>query len=1006
MSKYILLFVSVVALNAQGHFTVYPQNDLVVSEFGISAQISIRMDSLPSAEVQLPLTLSDDTEAILSANLLTFSVANWQIVQVIKVTGIPDQISDGDQVFQLNLGVVSSEDPNYNAMDLPDLNIININTDPPGIALKPASGLRVLESGSIDSLAIVLLSAPSKSVTIGLSVDSPTEVSLSPSSVTFIPGNWNVPQWVEVTGIDDNVNDGDKAFTVITAPAQSDDLDYHDINAIDVSGLNLDNDGFGFIIYPLDNLTVSEDAQYKDFFILANSRPAAHVIIPLVSSMPSEGELDQNFVVINEVNYINPQQVRVTGINDDMVDGNRTFAIITEPSISKDISYNNIDITDLVFTNLDNDSARVLVVAKDTLYTNEHGGNDSLTVHISSKPFHEVKVPLAVADATEGSLTSDTLVITADNWNQPQQITVSGVEDNTADGDQSYSLKLGPIVSNDSHYDGLSLADITVTNLEPDTLGPAFTTPLISPASPSFNELVQVSVDVTDAKSTVSAVQLQFLRGDESAFTTMDMTQTEGNTFTGTIPQSYVTWMGLSYIVEARDNLDNVSRSDTLSVPVRFGEGYLSTAIKGSALSQGMPRDSWRMISIPAQLDNGSVVHNLGDEFGDSKDTRWLIWQRRGSAWLEANTLVAGESYWLVQNIASSVPFDVGAGTTVDAQGYELTLYSGWNLIGSPYPYVIDLALDQTQFYGPITYGINVEGWTGVVNQLQPWGGYAVYNRGNALRTVVLNPLKDGAMAKTDGAVAAEPGWRLKLGVEGETYGDGFNYIGQHPAATEDLDHYDNPEPVSPGKYIRLYMPADNERGKVKLSADMRSMDSEQEIWEVMVDNRGETGPITLSWQLTGDLPEGQEIAVVDVDARRAYSLSDSGMSVNEQWDWGIPYPMKVLYGSADWIRSAVHDMLSSLPETFALHQAYPNPFNPVATIRFDVPQAASVDIRVYNLIGQHVATLTSQLYNAGYHQVQWRGINNLGRPVGTGMYIYQMRSRGFVKSEKMILMK
>jgi flagellar hook assembly protein FlgD len=52
------------------------------------------------------------------------------------------------------------------------------------------------------------------------------------------------------------------------------------------------------------------------------------------------------------------------------------------------------------------------------------------------------------------------------------------------------------------------------------------------------------------------------------------------------------------------------------------------------------------------------------------------------------------------------------------------------------------------------------------------------------------------------------------------------------------------------------------------------------------------------------------------------------------------------------------------------------------------------------------VATLTSQLYNAGYHKVQWRGINNLGRPVGTGMYIYQMRSRGFVKSEKMILMK
>ena len=95
---------------------------------------------------------------------------------------------------------------------------------------------------------VVLDTAPTANVTIGLSSSDTTEGTLSASSLTFTPLNWNVAQTVTVTGVDDSFIDGNVAFTVVTAAASSTDGNYNGRNASDVSLTNTDNDTFNTLV--------------------------------------------------------------------------------------------------------------------------------------------------------------------------------------------------------------------------------------------------------------------------------------------------------------------------------------------------------------------------------------------------------------------------------------------------------------------------------------------------------------------------------------------------------------------------------------------------------------------------------------------------------------------------------------------------------------------------------------------------------------------------------------
>ena len=98
--------------------------------------------------------------------------------------------------------------------------------------------------------------------------------------------------------------------------------------------------------------------------------------------------------------------------------------------------------------------------------------------------------------------------------------------------------------------------------------------------------------------------------------------------------------------------------------------------------------------------------------------------------------------------------------------------------------------------------------------------------------------------------------------------------------------------------------------------------------------------------------------------------------------------------------------MLKAIPEAFTLHQNYPNPFNPVTTINYDLPKQSYVNLYIYDILGREVANLVGQVMPPGYQSVVWNTNNNLGISVSAGIYFYQIQTKEFIKTKKMVILK
>jgi arylsulfatase A-like enzyme len=94
------------------------------------------------------------------------------------------------------------------------------------------------------------------------------------------------------------------------------------------------------------------------------------------------------------------------------------------------------------------------------------------------------------------------------------------------------------------------------------------------------------------------------------------------------------------------------------------------------------------------------------------------------------------------------------------------------------------------------------------------------------------------------------------------------------------------------------------------------------------------------------------------------------------------------------------------VPETFALHANYPNPFNPSTTISYDLPEQAQVMLKVYDMLGKQIKTLVNQSQDAGSKTTVWYGTDDLGRQVSAGVYLYQIQAGDFTQTRKMLLLK
>jgi hypothetical protein len=95
-----------------------------------------------------------------------------------------------------------------------------------------------------------------------------------------------------------------------------------------------------------------------------------------------------------------------------------------------------------------------------------------------------------------------------------------------------------------------------------------------------------------------------------------------------------------------------------------------------------------------------------------------------------------------------------------------------------------------------------------------------------------------------------------------------------------------------------------------------------------------------------------------------------------------------------------------SIPAAYRLDQNYPNPFNAGTLIRYEIPKAGLVVVKVFNAAGQEVRTLVNAPQQPGYHQLHWDGLDAQGNAVPSGFYIYRLEAGAFMQSNKMLMLR
>jgi len=94
------------------------------------------------------------------------------------------------------------------------------------------------------------------------------------------------------------------------------------------------------------------------------------------------------------------------------------------------------------------------------------------------------------------------------------------------------------------------------------------------------------------------------------------------------------------------------------------------------------------------------------------------------------------------------------------------------------------------------------------------------------------------------------------------------------------------------------------------------------------------------------------------------------------------------------------------MPDEVKLAQNYPNPFNPETTIKYQIAEKSPVTLRIYNFLGQEIATLVDEVKEAGFYELRWQGENASGQALPSGVYVYRLQAGDYMETRKLILLK
>jgi hypothetical protein len=471
-----------------GISVVEPDNRTSVSEENTTSDTyTIKLNTCPSADVAI--TITPDSQINLSAGAatpitLTFTPANWNVAQTVTVTAI-DDLDAEDAHTSIITHYATSLDPNYSGIAVRNVIVYIADNDISGVTITESGGSTdVSEDGpSSDTYTVVLKTPPTlATVTITVDPDIQTDVGAGAGvskDLTFTSANWNVPQTVTVTAVDDAVAEGPHKST-ITHTAASIDPDYNGIVISTVSVNVTDDDSASVVISESSGSVVvnEEGPTSSTYTVVLSIAPTSTVTVtvdPDTQTSVGAGQGSPVNLIFTTSNWSTPQSVTVTAIDDTAAEGSHT-STITHTAASADPNYNGISIRNITASVIDNDTAGVTITQTDSVTEVSETGptSDTYTIVLDIPPTSNVVITVNPDDQTDlgaGAGATIDLTFTAANWNVPQTVTVTAVDDEVAENAEHSSTITHSASSADTNYNRITISPVTVMVHDNDTAG-------------------------------------------------------------------------------------------------------------------------------------------------------------------------------------------------------------------------------------------------------------------------------------------------------------------------------------------------------------------------------------------------------------------------------------------------------------------------------------------------------------------------------------------------------
>lgn len=460
-----------------GSYTLIPPA-LNLIEGSTVATFSLVLNDQPTSAVTYDLASSDVSQLIVSTASMTFTPLNWNVSQVGTLTTVDNLIADGLQSsnFTVRINNALSDACFYDPNPLPSYNIQITDDEVAAYTLSPVSSNLQEGNPQTATVSLVLLVAPLADVIIDIASLDTTEVTLSQASLTFTAANWNVPQNITLTSVDELVVDGSQTVSITANVNASSHSAFTGLGSQTVTLVHADDDNPGYTVSPLLGTLTEGDSQTASLTVVLDKQPLTNVIIDLTISPTDEITTSVGSMTFTAANWNIPQVITVFSVDEFLIDGTIVSTITFSIDPSSDTVFIGLPNQTVLAPNIDNELAGFTVSPLGGGLLQEGSlATVSFTLILDAQPDFGDLVIFDITSLDLGEVVVDPLttprVFTHTNWNVPQTVSLSSVDDITLDGTVTSTINISVNSLSPAAFSSLADQTVLVPNLDNDVPG-------------------------------------------------------------------------------------------------------------------------------------------------------------------------------------------------------------------------------------------------------------------------------------------------------------------------------------------------------------------------------------------------------------------------------------------------------------------------------------------------------------------------------------------------------